>query len=194
VRKKTLVASILTVALGAAAGLAAYWRPMADGLWPWRGAVAAGTALRADSHDGRGEVWERRPSAGKSSWGIRGSGIPESGSIWFDGFPGDSGVYLVELGAVLERDGDPAYKISAAGRVLGQGRYPYACGKLMCAASKRSCPDKAAHLNLGTHRIQHGERIEVWGRSRYPCGAHGAYARWFEVRFTRAPDGTGRGP
>jgi hypothetical protein len=148
----------------------------------------AGTVvLAADRHDGRDETWARRPAAGQPSWGIRGSGEPEAGRMWFDAFPGPGGRYRVELGAVLELDGDPAYRVSVAGAVLGQGTYPHSCGVLLCNATRAECPDRAVHLDLGEHEIARGARVEVWGRATYPCGKHGAYTRWYEVRFVPVP-------
>ncbi|RMD61081.1 MAG: hypothetical protein D6826_10870 [Alphaproteobacteria bacterium] len=153
-----------------------------------RQAFALPIVLTADDHDGREETWQRRPSAGVASWGIRGSGRPEDGIMWFDAFPGPSGFYHVQLGAVLERDGAPPYRVEVDGRLLGAGRYRHACGRLMCDVPRSACPDRATRLSIGVHHIARGARIAVWGRSVYPCGAHGAYARWYEVRFTPVDD------
>lgn len=145
--------------------------------------------LPAASHDGKDEVWKSRPKGGKRSWGIRGSGYPEAGRMWFDGFPGESGRYKVELGAVLEADGDPEYRVSAEGTVLGEGHFGFACEVLLCGAAPEECSYKPHHIDLGEHWIDKGEPIEVWGRSTYPCGPeHGSYSRWFELRFTKATD------
>jgi hypothetical protein len=142
--------------------------------------------LPADSHDGKDEVWKSRPRGGKRSWGIRGSGYAEAGRMWFDGFPGESGRYKVELGAVLEADGDSEYRVSAEGTVLGEGHYGYACEVLLCGATPKECRYKPRHIDIGEHWIDKGETIEVWGRSTYPCGPeHGSYSRWFELRFTK---------
>ncbi len=139
-------------------------------------------ALQADKASGKDNVWQKRAAVGKPSWGIKGSGNSLSGSMWFDAFPGASGKYRVELGAVLEFDGQPEYKVSAGGKTLKSGSYPYSMGSRQCDVSKGK--DKAVHLDLGTHEIKQGDKIEVWGKSVYPCGAHGAYTRWWEVRFT----------
>ena len=143
--------------------------------------------LPAGTYDDKDEVWTSRPKGGKRSWGIRGSGYAEAGRMWFDGFPGETGRYKVELGVVLETDGDPEYRVSSGGTVLDEGRYRYACEVLLCGATPEECPFKPRYIDLGVHRIETGERIEVWGRSTYPCGPeHGSYSRWFELRFTKA--------
>lgn len=140
--------------------------------------------LEADSSDGHESIWIRRPSAGTDSWGIRGSGRPESGEMWFNRFPGKSGHYRVALGAVLERDGDPEFRVLAGKQILAQGHYDYACGTLLCTKNKTVCPDRKSLIDLGVHYLEHDQKVAVWGRATYPCPGHGAYTRWYEIRFT----------
>ncbi len=102
-------------------------------------AFAQTVVLKADDNTGHDEVWEKRYTDGKNSWGIRGdreNATVYEGRIWFDKFPGVSGKYKVELGAVYEEDGAPSYKVSAGGRTLREGRYPYANGAANCKSSK----------------------------------------------------------
>lgn len=183
--RTTTVATLLIVGL-VLGPLALAWLTLP----PQRGGLELSKGLvvfQADRHDGKDEAWIRRPSAGKPSWGIHGTGYPDSGSMWFDKFPGKTGRYKIELGAVLERDGAPAYRVLAGGAILGEGEYPYACGTLMCEATREACPDRAVYIDLGEHLIRGEVRIQVWGRSDYPCSPeHGSYARWYELRFTKA--------
>ena len=187
--------TLIAVAVWVIGGLSWFATPQMKGVmsivFPPEYTAGREIILPAGAHSGHDDLWTRRPSAGKMSWGIRGSGYPESGAMGFDGFPGDSGHYRIELGAVLERDGSPEYRVSVGGQVVGEGRYDFACGVLMCNASRAECPDAAVHLDLGTHPIRRGDRIEVWGRSTYPCGEHGAYTRWYELRFTPLDDVSG---
>ena len=135
--------------------------------------------LRAENHDGKDEVWQARHYYGKRTWGIRASGKPEAGAIWFNAFPGDTGEYVVTLYTVLEHDGQPKIQLRAAGKSLFEGSFPYHEGYLDC--DKRGAPGS---LPLGTHQITKGEKIELIGTSVYECGKQGAYALWYELRFT----------
>ena len=136
--------------------------------------------LRAGAHDGKDAPWRRRPYYGLKTWGIRGSGSPESGYIWFDEFPGATGDYHIVLKAIFEQDGSPQYALFAGRRVLKRGRFPYAKGKKDCEA--RGMPSS---LYLGIHRIEQGEKISIWGESTYECAnGNGAYVLWEELVFT----------
>lgn len=143
---------------------------------------AADVVLKADDNDGKDEIWLKRYDAGKKTWGIVGNHQIESGSMWFDAFPGESGSYEVILGIVAEEDGRPLYRVSAGETVLDSGKYP--CPGGSCNCSKNTEPET---INLGTHTITRGDRIEMWGQSTYTCDGetldHGAYARWYEIRF-----------
>lgn len=134
----------------------------------------------ADDYDG---VWEPRSSAGKPSWGIKGTGDQLQGSMWFDSFPGVTGIYSIEFGIIAEDDGPPNYKVFAGDRLLKSGKYP--CPDGNCGCTKNTA---AATIDLGEHAVGNGDRIEVWGKSVYPCGSHGAYTRWYELAFTRKAD------
>lgn len=138
--------------------------------------------LHADHHDGKDEVWERRYYYGKRTWGIRGSGTPETGKIWFDHFPGESGTYSLRLDTVLEHDGRPAIAVLADETTLVQLKFPYFEGTHDCA--KRGGPGS---IELGTFRIEKGQRITLVGSSVYECGKNGAYGLWDALSFTRLP-------
>jgi hypothetical protein len=140
--------------------------------------VAADVVLEADDKDGYDSEWGKRYEAGTNSWGIDGTGDPLSGKMWFNSFPGASGTYEVIMGIVAEEDGQPEYKVYAGGDLLKGGKYPCPGGSCDCSKNTR-----AQTINLGEHHIAQGDKIEVWGKSVYPCGSHGAYARWYELRF-----------
>jgi len=134
--------------------------------------------LWAHQADGRDPVWQSRPRYGLKLWGIRGSGRVESGSVWFHSFPGESGPYRIVVRGVFEQDGRPFFQLTAGGRLLQRGRYPYLKGSLVCGG--QSGPGK---LDLGVHQIRRGDRIEFWGESVYECGPHGAYTFWERLVF-----------
>ena len=138
----------------------------------------AAVQLSAGRNSGHDSAWTSRPYGGKPTWGIRGSGYPEDGEIWFNSFPGASGEYQVTLGVYLEQDGSSSYAVRAGGRTLKDGRFPYYRGKRDCDARGGT-----SEIGLGRHTINQGERISVWGRSIYECGKHGAYALWYSMRF-----------
>ncbi len=148
---------------------------------------AADVVLEADNNDGKDDIWRKRYDAGKNTWGIVGNHEIESGSMWFDAFPGNSGSYEVILGIVAEEDGNPLYRVSAGETVLDSGEYP--CPGGSCDCSKNTEPET---INLGTHTITNGARIDIWGQSTYTCDGdtldHGAYARWYEIRFKPVGD------
>lgn len=144
---------------------------------------SADITLKAGDADDFDGVWEPRSSEGKPSWGIKGTGEPLQGSMWFDSFPGATSIYSIEFGIIAEDDGPPLYKVFAGDRLLKSGTYP--CPKGDCGCTKNT---EAATIDLGQHAIAEGDRIEVWGKSVYPCGSHGAYTRWYELAFTRRAD------
>ena len=125
-------------------------------------------------------MWQKRHRYGRATWGIRGSGKVESGLIWFDHFPGESGEYRIILRGVFEQDGAPFYAVRAGGRTLAEGRFPYLTGKLVCDGE--GAPGK---LDLGVHRLNRGEKVALWGKSIYECGSHGAYTLWDRLVFIR---------
>jgi hypothetical protein len=139
--------------------------------------------LAADKNSGHDSVWVKRYAAGVNSWGIVGNHVPgTNGNIWFQSFPGASGSYKMELGAVLEPDGNSKYRVYVAGSKVAEGSYPYSTGSKDCSASTL----KVSYLALGTHTVKQGDSIKLWGEAVYPCGTdHGQYTRWFEIRFTK---------
>jgi hypothetical protein len=134
--------------------------------------------LWADDHSGHDPAWERRAYYFKPSWGIRGSGVSEEGSIWFDSFPGETGLYEIVLGAIIEQDGSSHYEVYANENLLKKGRFGYAKGEKNCDGRGRS-----GQIALGTHRLEKGCRIRIWGKSVYECGKKGAYTLWYSISF-----------
>jgi hypothetical protein len=64
---------------------------------------------------------------------------------------------------------------------VADGQYPYSTGSLDCSASTL----KTQYLSLGTHSVNNGDEVRLWGEAVYPCGTdHGQYTRWYEIRFT----------
>lgn len=137
--------------------------------------------LLASENSGHDPAWEKRHYYGRKTWGIRGSGVPEDGNLWFDAFPGESGTYRVTMGVILEQDGSPHYSLKAGERVLKEGRFPYLKGEKNC--DERGAPTR---FELGEHFLEKGERISVWGKSVYECGEKGAYTLWHDLRFTKS--------
>ncbi len=135
--------------------------------------------LYAENSDGHEAVWERRYYYGLRSWGIRGSGVPEDGTIWFDSFPGPSGRYEVKLSAVLEQDGSPPLRLYQNQTVLHDMKLPYLHGQKNC--EERGAPRV---VSLGTHALTHGSKISLWAQSTYECGEKGAYLLWDKLLFT----------
>lgn len=146
-------------------------------------AVPAGAiVLSADANSAHDPAWEKRHYYFKPSWGIRGSGEVENGSIWFDSFPGEDGRYLVELDTIAEQDGSSPLKLYSGENLLYDGRIPYLKGVRDCNAR-----GGALRLNLGEHQIEQGSKIRIWAESVYECGEKGAYALWYRLVFTPLP-------
>lgn len=101
-------------------------------------------------------------------------------------FPGGSGTYRIQVVAQTEFDGSPVYRIRINGRTAASGSYPLSKGTLICDCPdwRRNCPDVNASLDAGVHEIRTGDIIEFFGQEVYPCGEHGAYAKWHELVFT----------
>jgi hypothetical protein len=181
-KTKLIVLSCVCI-VGAAALLAAFpgqWNPL-TWMFPEDEVVAAeAVVLKAENASGHDPAWERRWRGKIRTWGIRGSHKVEEGEIWFDKFPGKSGVYDVELGAFFEQDGSPFYRVTAGDRILGEGQFPYLTGARDCKGK-----GEAKHLRLGRHTIRQGERITIWGRSVYECpDMNGAYTLWHSIIFS----------
>ena len=103
-------------------------------------------------------------------------------------FPGTSGTYQLVLKAVTEYDGEPPYRVSLNGTTIQEGTYPLS-SDLGCNCPSDSwrtvCPDKTEDIDLGTHTINTGDTIEFYGDDVYPCGGHGAYAKWYGIMAIR---------
>ncbi len=146
-------------------------------------ANAQGVTLTAGVASGRDPVWKLRPDAGKPTWGIDGTGSPLNGFVWWDSFPGPSGRYRCELGAVIESDGQSRFRLFAGIEKVFEGQYPAATGtgKVDCGGSSY----QARYLPCGDQMIAMGSQVRFWGESVYPCGSsHGQYTRFWEIRFT----------
>ena len=102
------------------------------------------------------------------------------------GFPGRSGRYRVTLMAQLEFDGAPEYRIAVDGETIAAGAYPLSKGKLICDCPnwRINCPDRVVPIDAGVHQLKTGSKVEFFGAEVYPCGKHGAYAKWRELVFT----------
>lgn len=137
-------------------------------------------SLKAHQNDGHDKAWESRPYYFKSTWGINGSGKPEDGEIWFNSFPGETGSYKIRLKGILEQDGSAEFALKASTRTLYTGKFPYLKGKRDCDARGAS-----SSIDLGEHKIVHGEKISIWARSVYECGKKGAYALWYSLEFLK---------
>jgi hypothetical protein len=145
-------------------------------------------SFKAPNYNGKTQYFvDRGTIDGKATYGIKGEGVTgevHSADMWFNSFPGNSGTYNIQFGVVLEDDGDPEYAVTAGSRLIKKGRFPYASGSRKCSGSYK----KASYLNLGDHQVNKGEKINIWGKSVYYCGRagdwHGAYTRWFEIKFT----------
>ncbi len=136
--------------------------------------------LKAASHDGKDKCWTKR-SRGNSEMGIVGSHKVESGNIWFDSFPGETGKYRVGFRVVTENDGHPLYRISAGGTEIAKGSLPLPEGNTL--GKGKAYADRV--LDLGVHEIKKGDKINVWAQSVYPMSkSHGAYCRWSDLQFT----------
>ena len=100
-------------------------------------------------------------------------------------FPGATGSYALILYAVLEFDGESPYRVSINGSTVKEGTYPLS-SPLFCDCPlddwRTVCPDINYNINLGTHTISEGDTIGFWGDDVYPCGEHGAYAKWYGIR------------
>ncbi|MBD3243371.1 MAG: hypothetical protein GF331_22465 [Chitinivibrionales bacterium] len=153
--------------------------------------------LLPGSADNRDGCWILRTFPGQTmtTYGIEGTGSPLEGTVTWNSFPGAGGTYHVELGAVLESDGNSPYRFSVDGVLKREGNYPYADGYLDCDGSTY----EEVLLDLGNHDIQQGDMIQFWAQSVYPCGSsHGQYSRFNKLRFTPttepADTGTGGDP
>lgn len=136
-------------------------------------------SLYADKSSGRDPAWKKRHKYGLRTWGIRGSHKVESGNIWFDKFPGATGRYRIRLHALLEHDGQGAYRLGAGEQILSQGKFPY-------ALNQQHCGKKGVYqaLDLGDHHIEQGSKISLWGESVYQCPeGNGAYTMWERIDF-----------
>lgn len=103
-------------------------------------------------------------------------------------FPGGSGAYRVSTKVQTEFDGRPIYRVSINGNVIQQGSYPTSTSTVRCRCDNwtKNCPDKNVVLEAGVHEIKTGDVIQFYGEEVYPCGKHGAYAKWHGITLTPA--------
>ena len=102
-------------------------------------------------------------------------------------FPGEPGIYRIQLLAQTEREGQSPYRISINGTVASSGKFPFSQGELNCNCYRQPwqvyCPDVVMELDAGTHQINTGDIIEYYGEEEYLCGEHGAYSKWRGMIF-----------
>jgi len=102
-------------------------------------------------------------------------------------FSGESGTYNLSLIVQTEFDGRSPYQVSINGNVVSSGTYPLS-SPLGCDCPLDNwmtvCPDQIVTLNGGVHQINKGDTITFYGEETYPCGSHGAYAKWHGMNFT----------
>jgi len=100
-------------------------------------------------------------------------------------FPGAEGTYNLTLSAVNEFDGKSLYRVSINGVTIGEGEYDLS-SPLGCECPqdnwRQECPDRTQYIGLGKHNLKPGDVIEFWGDDVYPCGEHGAYAKWLGIQ------------
>jgi hypothetical protein len=100
-------------------------------------------------------------------------------------FPGAAGTYNLTLTAVDEFDGRSPYRVSINGATIKEGTYDLS-SPLGCECPldnwRQVCPDRSQYIGLGRHNLKPGDVIEFWGDDVYPCGEHGAYAKWLGIQ------------
>lgn len=105
-----------------------------------------------------------------------------------ESFPGEAGTYQLVLKAVTEYDGKSPYKFSINGTQVANGEYPLS-SPLGCDCPHENwrevCPDRDRDIDLGTHTLNPGDILELWGDDVYPCGSHGSYTKWRGVEAIR---------
>ena len=101
-------------------------------------------------------------------------------------FPGGSGKYRVTVKIQTEFDGKPIYKVSLNGNTIKAGTYPTSTSTVRCRCDdwRKNCPDRNVLVDAGVHVIRTGDIVEFYGEEVYPCGKHGAYAKWHSITFT----------
>ena len=101
-------------------------------------------------------------------------------------FPGGSGKYRVQVKIQTEFDGRPIYKVSINGNTIREGIYPTSTSTVRCVCDnwRVNCPDKNVVIDAGIHQIKTGDVIRFYGEEVYPCGKHGAYAKWHSITLT----------
>jgi hypothetical protein len=104
-------------------------------------------------------------------------------------FPGVSGNYRITVRIQAEFDGRSPFQILRNGAVLYAGRMPLS-SPLGCDCPldqwRSVCPDRVIDLDAGVHALNNGDVIGFYGEETYPCGEHGAYAKWHLLIFTPA--------
>ncbi len=147
---------------------------------------AAGTATVVTSNNIFLSAWDFNCGG---NWTTRDNAVglnpysgPGSCSI---SFPGQAGTYNMTLSAVNEFDGKSLYRVSINGVTIGEGEYDLS-SSLGCDCPldnwREVCPDRTQYIALGTHNLKPGDVIEFWGDDVYPCGEHGAYAKWLGIQ------------
>lgn len=101
-------------------------------------------------------------------------------------FPGGSGKYQVTVKIQTEFDGNPIYRVSINGNTIKEGTYPTSTKSVQCRCDnwRKNCPDRNVNIDAGVHVIRTGDIVQFYGKEVYPCGKHGAYAKWHSITFT----------
>jgi hypothetical protein len=149
-------------------------------------APAADTATVVSSNNIFLSAWDFNCD---SNWSTRDNAVtlnPYSGpGTCSISFPGQAGTYNLTLSAVNEFDGKSLYRVSINGVSIGEGEYDLS-SSLGCDCPldnwREVCPDRTQYIGLGTHNLKPGDVIEFWGDDVYPCGEHGAYAKWLGIQ------------
>lgn len=101
-------------------------------------------------------------------------------------FEGVRATYKIQIQAQTESDGQSPYKVLINGKEVASGKFPLPAGKLVCDCPdwRKNCPDKIVNIDAGNHWLEPGDVIEFYGEETYPCGDHGAYAKWHGMTLT----------
>ena len=85
-----------------------------------------------------------------------------------------------------EFDGKPIYRVSLNGNTIKAGTYPTSTSTVQCRCDdwRKNCPDRNVVVDAGVHVIRTGDIVQFYGEEVYPCGKHGAYAKWHSITFT----------
>lgn len=100
-------------------------------------------------------------------------------------FNGPDGRYRIVLIAQTEFDGASPYSIQVNDSVIKTGEFPYSTGQLVCDCPnwRQNCPDQNVDIETRPVSLNQGDVIAFAAQEVYPCGAHGAYAKWHGMKL-----------